>query len=153
MLTYWEQIFSIIQPDLSFSHLSMLYKISWKAFSRSNLWFITVFAVESKKIGENSISVPFYFFNKILTVIWYLKHFVSCKRSLNKFLMLDLLASDCDKGSFLSINSTLYVIAYPPSALAVFTILHKKEAQKVDQCLLNVWFWVFQCMCYKMQVL
>ena len=28
-----------------------------------------------------------------------------------------------------------------------------KEAQKVNQCFLNVWFLVFQCMCYKNEVL
>ena len=48
MLMHWEWSFSIIQPDPALNHLSMLYKISWKAFSRSNLWFITVFVVELK---------------------------------------------------------------------------------------------------------
>ena len=38
--------------------------------------------------------------------------------------MLDLLASNCDKGSFLSITSTLYVVAYPLNALFVFTIFN-----------------------------
>ena len=37
--------------------------------------------------------------------------------------MLDLLASNCDKGYFLSINSTLYVTEYPLNAVSVFTTL------------------------------
>ena len=40
--------------------------------------------------------------NKTLTVIWYLKPLISSK-SLNKFLMLDLLAFNWAKGSFDSI--------------------------------------------------
>ena len=38
--------------------------------------------------------------------------------------MLDLLASDCDNGSFLLMNLILYVIAYPLNALSVFTTLN-----------------------------
>ena len=85
---------STIQPELSLIRLSILHKISWKDLSRSNLWFITVFVVELKKTGENSISVPLSFFDKSLTVIWYLKPFVLSKRSLSKSLILDLLASN-----------------------------------------------------------
>ena len=35
-----------------------------------------------------------YFFNRNFCIIWYLKPFVSSKRSLNKFLMVDLRASN-----------------------------------------------------------
>ena len=37
IIMYKESIDSIIQADPWLNHLSMLYKISWKAFSRSNL--------------------------------------------------------------------------------------------------------------------
>ena len=53
-----------------------------------------------------------YFFNKTFTVIWYLKPFVSFKRSLSKSLILSLLAFNCKIGSFLSIISTFQLIAY-----------------------------------------
>ena len=56
--------------------------------------------------------------------MWYLKPFVSSERSLNKSLMLNLITSNCDKGSFLSINSTFYVIPYPLNALPAFTTLN-----------------------------
>ena len=54
-----------------------------------------------KKTGLNSIS-PFglYFYSVTFSVIWYLKPFVPFKRLLNKFLMLDCLASNCSVGSF-----------------------------------------------------
>ena len=48
IIMYKESIDSIIPADSSLTHLSMLYKISWKAFSRPILWFITVFVVELK---------------------------------------------------------------------------------------------------------
>ena len=48
ILMYWDLIDSTIQPELSLIQLSILYKISWKDLSRSNLWFITIFVVESK---------------------------------------------------------------------------------------------------------
>ena len=124
---YWESIDSIIQSDLGLIDLLMPYKISWKAFSRPNWWFITVFVVELKKPGENSISVVLYSINKILIVILYLKLFVSSKRSLNKSLMLDLLVSDCDERYYLSINSTLHVVAYPLNASFVFTTLNSSQ--------------------------
>ena len=38
--------------------------------------------------------------------------------------MLDLFASNCNKRSFLLINSTLHVIAYPLNSLSVFTTLN-----------------------------
>ena len=46
------------------------------------------------------------YLNKTFTVIWYLKPFISSKRSLKKSLMLDLLASNSAKGSFESTIST-----------------------------------------------
>ena len=54
---YWESIDSIIQSDPSLIDLSMPNEISRIAFSRPNWWFITVFVVELKKTGDNSISV------------------------------------------------------------------------------------------------
>ena len=48
ILMYWDLIDSTIQPDPPLIQLSILYKISWKDFSRSNLWFITGFVVELK---------------------------------------------------------------------------------------------------------
>ena len=45
--------------------------------------------------------------NKVLTLTWYLKPFISFKRSLNKSLMLYLIASNGIIGSLKSIISTL----------------------------------------------
>ena len=45
--------------------------------------------------------------NKTVSDIWYLTPFMLFKRSLNKSLMLDLLASNRVKGCFGSIISTL----------------------------------------------
>ena len=93
-----------IQPDPSLIQFWILYKISWKAFSRLNLWFITFFDVELKQVGLNSISIlGLYFFNITFSVIWYLKPLLSFKRSLNKSLILDLLSFNCLIGSFFSI--------------------------------------------------
>ena len=101
MLMYWYSIDSTIQPDASLIQLSIKYKMSWKESSNLNLWFITVFVVELKQTGANSISsLSLYFFNKLFTEIWYLKHFISFKRSLNNFLILNLLASNCTIRSF-----------------------------------------------------
>ena len=50
---------------------------------------------------------PLRFWNKTFTVIWYLKPLISSNKSLNKYLMLNLLASNWNKGSFESIISTL----------------------------------------------
>ena len=61
-----------------------------------------------------------YFFNKIFTVTWCLKSFVSSERSLNKSSMLVLLASNWINGSFFSTNLTLQLIAYPLNAWSVF---------------------------------
>ena len=97
MLMYWDSINSTIQPDPSLIHyqLSILYKISWKAFPKLNLWFITVFVAELKKIGLNWVSpIGLHFFNNNFSIIWYLRPFVSFKRSLNKFLILNLFASN-----------------------------------------------------------
>ena len=41
--------------------------------------------------------------------------------------MLDLLASNCDKESFLSISSIFYVTAYLLNALSVFTTLNSSQ--------------------------
>ena len=54
---YWESIDSIIQSARSSIDLSMPNEISWKGFSRPNWWFITVFFVELRKTGDNSISL------------------------------------------------------------------------------------------------
>ena len=63
---YWETIDSTIQPDPLLIQLSILFKIFWKDLAGSSLWFITVFVVELKETGENSVSVPLYF----LTRFW-----------------------------------------------------------------------------------
>ena len=36
--------------------------------------------------------------------------------------------------------------------LLLHSVLQKKEVQKANQCFLSVYFLVFQCVCYKMEV-
>ena len=118
---YCDSIDSIIQPDLLLIQASILYRISWKAFSNLNLLFVVVFVDELKQTGINSISsLGLYYFNKTFTVIWYLKPFVSFIRSLNKSLTLDLLACNCTIRSFYSTISILCDLAYSLNALSVF---------------------------------
>ena len=69
--------------------------------------------------------------------------------------MVDLLGVNCDKGCFLSINST-FMSLHILKNLYLFLqhlILHKKEALKVNQYFLNISFWIFYIMCYKKEVL
>ena len=116
-----DSIDSIIQPDPLLIQASILYKISRKDWSNLYLRFIIVFVDELEQTGVNSISpLDLYFFNKTFTIIWHLKPFVSFKRSLNKSLILDLLASNCTVKSFLSTISTLYDTAYRLNAWSVF---------------------------------
>ena len=122
---YWDLIDSTFQPDSLLIQTSIMYKISWKKFSNLNLWFITVFVSNGNKLEQ----IQFFhwaciFLKKTFTLIWYLKPFVSFKRLLNKSLILDLLASNCTIGSFLSIISILYEIAYPLNAWSVFITLY-----------------------------
>ena len=107
--------------------------------SRSNFELVTLFVVELKQTEENFVSVTLYFFNKIFTVIWYLKPFVSSKRLLEKPLMLVSLAYDWINGSFFSIDSTLHDIAYPLNAWSVFITLNSSLKKKfTKQCFLSV---------------
>ena len=83
-----------------------------------------------------NFSIWLVFFNITFSVIWYLKPFVSFKRSLNKSLIIDLLTSNYLIGSFFSTISTLWLIAYPLNAWFVLlrSVVHKKEVQKASQC-------------------
>ena len=85
-------------------------------------------------------SFGLYFLNVTFSIIWYLKPFVSSKTSINKSLILDLLASDCVIGSFFQLirlyNS--WHILYMHDLFLLCSIAHKKEVQKVNQCFLSV---------------
>ena len=95
-------------------------KINWSKFNFSN-WLA-------------------FFYNVAFSVIWYLKPFVSFKRSLSKSLILDLLASNCSVGSFLQLIQlcSSFHILWMHGLFLLYSLLHKKEVQKANQCFLSV---------------
>ena len=152
MLMYWDSIDSTFQPDPLLIQTSIICKISWKGFPNLNFWF-SIFWFSNLDFliycfcqwikitwSKFNFAIGLVFFQQTFTVIWYLKPFFSFKRQLNRSLILDLLASNCTIGSFFSIISTLYDIAYPLNAWLLRSVAHKKEVQLIHQCFLSVFF-------------
>ena len=93
ILTYAASIDSLTQPLIQ---LSILYKISWWDLSSVRMNHCFGCRIKTNK-SKFYVSIFFVFFNKIFTDIWYLKPLISSNKSLNKSLILDLLASNWAK--------------------------------------------------------
>ena len=98
---YWDSIDSTIQPDPSWMQLWIeKHSISWKAFSNKFIIYHCFCCRNEINLSKFNFSIWLAFLKITLSVIWYLKPFASFKRSLNKSLIFDLLASNCLIGSF-----------------------------------------------------
>ena len=70
---------------------------------------------------------------------------MSYKRSQKKFLILDLLASNCTIGSFsqlIQLCTTLHTLE-TLDLILLHSVAYKKEVQLIDQCFLTVSVLVF----------
>ena len=74
MLMYWEWIFSIIQPNPSLTHLSMLIKFLEKLF-QDQIYDLSLFLLLNWNRLEEMQFQCVCIFNKILTVIWHFDTF------------------------------------------------------------------------------